>query len=149
MHLTALPKTEVSPLTPSPHLAPSVILPGSVSLPPGCSPSTASMSISILGQRPRSEPRPRGVLRVECTGTMPLHTLWVSGPQSIVFKSSYIPQFIFKLNLFFLHIFFFFFLKYIIVYNVVLVSSGYHANMYSLPLTPHPFHTCSHHETLG
>ena len=57
--------------------------------------------------------------------------LWLSGPQSIVFNSSYIPQFIFKLNLFFPTSFFF---KYITVYNVVLVSSVYHAYMYFLPL---------------
>lgn len=87
-----------------PSLPPHTWLPRSFSLVlslclRGALPVQPACQCPSWAKRPRSEPRPRGVLRVECTGTKP-STLWVSGPQSIVFNSSYIPQFIFKLNLF-------------------------------------------------
>ena len=72
----ALPKPEVSPPTPSPHPAPSAILPSFRSLClQGALPVQPAGQFLSWAKRPRNEPRPRGVLRVECTGTMPLHTL--------------------------------------------------------------------------
>ena len=122
----------------------------SVSLPPGCSASTANMSISILSQKAKkwTQARRNAQRGVHWDCAPPYSGL--VGFKASFFNSSYIPQFILKLNLFFPDISFFFKL----LYNVVLGSSVYHAYMHSLPLespplTPHPFYPVGHHETMS
>lgn len=87
----ALWKPEVSPAPPSPHPAPSAILPSSRSLClQGALPVQPAGQFLSWAEGQEMNPGPEGVLRVECTGTLP-SILWLSGPQSIVFNS-YIPQ---------------------------------------------------------